>query len=200
VLGWGPIYVNRQDREPEGRVPSGEVGALRDRIAADLREWTDPATGEPVVADVHRREELYRGPHREAAPDLLFEPEPGYTCFVDHEFASPALIEDGFGISGEHRRAGVLAARGPAVEEGADLGAVSPGVLDVAPTLLHLLGLPVPREMDGRVLDALFAPGSEAATREVRVTAATTTAEDGGAWTDDEAAAVRRTLEDIGYL
>jgi predicted AlkP superfamily phosphohydrolase/phosphomutase len=199
VLGWGPIYVNRRDREPRGRVAPGDVDAVRAELAEDLREWTDPATGEPVVRAVHRREELYGGGHRESAPDLLFEPAPGYTCFVDHEFASPAVVEDGFGISGEHRRAGVLGARGPAVDAAADLAGASPGVLDVAPTLLHLLGHPVPRAMDGRVLD-VFAADSEPADRDVRETAATTATGTGGEWSDAEAAAVRDTLEDIGYL
>lgn len=46
---------------------------------------------------------------------------------------------------------GMLAVLGPAVQPG-DLGVVSPR--DVAPTVLHLLGLPVSRELDGRVLEA----------------------------------------------
>jgi arylsulfatase A-like enzyme len=37
-----------------------------------------------------------------------------------------------------------------------DLGAVSER--DVAPTVLHLIGLPVSQEMDGRVLEAAFEP------------------------------------------
>jgi arylsulfatase A-like enzyme len=42
------------------------------------------------------------------------------------------------------------------VRRGAELEAAS--VLDVAPTVLHLMGLPVARDMDGRVLTGLLAP------------------------------------------
>lgn len=49
-----------------------------------------------------------------------------------------------------HRMDGVIALRGPAVKPGHRI--VDAGVLDVAPTVLHLLGLPVGEEMPGKVL------------------------------------------------
>ena len=44
---------------------------------------------------------------------------------------------------------------GPGIAAGVDLGECS--TLDLAPTMLHLLGLPVPDYMPGRILDEAFA-------------------------------------------
>lgn len=60
-----------------------------------------------------------------------------------------------FRISGMHRMDATLVLSGPAAREGVTIR--SAGVLDIAPTVLHLLGQPVARDMDGRVLTELLA-------------------------------------------
>jgi Type I phosphodiesterase / nucleotide pyrophosphatase len=70
------------------------------------------------------------------------------------------------GDPGRHARAtgeepeGLVALVGSAVQ-GGDLGLVSPR--DIAPTVLHLAGLPASAELDGRVLEAAFAPSFQSA-------------------------------------
>ena len=51
---------------------------------------------------------------------------------------------------------GLLLLVGEGIRPGAALGPAS--VMDVAPTLLYLLGLPVPRDMEGRVLTEMLEP------------------------------------------
>ena len=61
------------------------------------------------------------------------------------------------GDSGCHRREGIFIAAGAGIRQAGQLPEAS--ILDLAPTLLHLLGEAVPREMDGRVLtEALVDP------------------------------------------
>lgn len=60
------------------------------------------------------------------------------------------------GQSGHHTRKGVLIAAGDPIREGA---AVEASLLDVAPTVLALLGMPVPDDMPGRVLEEMLTPG-----------------------------------------
>ena len=50
---------------------------------------------------------------------------------------------------------GILMARGPWVKQGQTLHGAQ--IMDLAPTILHYLGVPVPAEMDGQVLD-IFDP------------------------------------------
>jgi len=58
-------------------------------------------------------------------------------------------------LSGAHRIDGFLLANGPGIRRGAVIDGAT--IYDVAPTILHALGLPVGSDMDGKVLDALFA-------------------------------------------
>jgi tetratricopeptide (TPR) repeat protein len=61
----------------------------------------------------------------------------------------------------DHEPDGIFLAAGPGVRRGAKLEGAS--VLDLAPTVLHYLGLPVAKDMDGAVLQSLFEPESAAA-------------------------------------
>jgi hypothetical protein len=56
--------------------------------------------------------------------------------------------------SGDHRPEGIFLATGPQVAAPMELKEVK--ITDVAPTILHILGLPVPSDMDGKVLTELF--------------------------------------------
>jgi hypothetical protein len=69
------------------------------------------------------------------------------------------LVSDPTPKAGMHDKAGVLLMRGKGVRAGGTLAACTN--LDIAPTILHLMGLPVPEFMKGRVLDeALVAPAA----------------------------------------
>ena len=157
----GPIYLNLKGREPQGIVePGAEAEALREEIAGRLRQVSDPETGESIVGTIYRPEELYAGPHLGQAPDLVFAPRwdtprgqiPG---FGEVDFGTNHIIAPlQRGVSGVHRMNGVFAAFGEPIRPGAWLKGAR--IVDVAPTLLYLAGLPVPEDMDGCVLlDAL---------------------------------------------
>jgi predicted AlkP superfamily phosphohydrolase/phosphomutase/Tfp pilus assembly protein PilF len=76
----------------------------------------------------------------------------------DHGFftgeARPASDPSDFagGAPQWHRLYGVIAAAGPGVSRGEIKGS---SIYDIAPTILSLLGLPVPRDMPGRVLEEI---------------------------------------------
>lgn len=60
-------------------------------------------------------------------------------------------------ISGDHTLHGILIMKGPGIKSGYRLNDYS--VLDIAPTILALLDLPVPRDMDGDVIKEALLPG-----------------------------------------
>ena len=67
-------------------------------------------------------------------------------------------------ISGTHRDEGIFLARGPAIRAGVVVD--SPSLLDIAPTILHLAGIPVPRDFEGGVIrEMLVDRGSEVRVR-----------------------------------
>ena len=73
-----------------------------------------------------------------------------------HDFTTHKMISPAFGPTGDHRMEGILIATGPAFRPGAVPSRAD--LLDIAPTVLHLLGVPVPADMDGRVLTELLDP------------------------------------------
>jgi hypothetical protein len=75
-------------------------------------------------------------------------PEAGGKTMKLHEIAATA---DATPKEGVHDPEGVLIMRGAGVRHGAQLGKCSN--LDIAPTILHLMGLPIPSHMRGRVLE-----------------------------------------------
>jgi len=60
-------------------------------------------------------------------------------------------------LPGSHRMNGILIVKGPDILSGAQVR--DAGVLDMAPTVLTVLALPVSREMPGRVLEEIFCEG-----------------------------------------
>ena len=79
ALGLAGVYLNVANREPAGIVKyPDEYEFLQDRLAAALMEWTDPQTSQPIFAAIHRRQDIYTGPHAPSAPDLILAYNEGY--------------------------------------------------------------------------------------------------------------------------
>lgn len=112
--------------------------------------------GKPLVSKIIPWEETYSGPFAEEGPDL-------HLILDDYNvIACPLFATNGRvithqirGDSGCHRREGIFIAAGPAVQAGVALPEMN--ILDLAPTIMHLLGERVPRIMDGQVQNTIFA-------------------------------------------
>jgi hypothetical protein len=76
----------------------------------------------------------------------------GYRCITFPLFAtnSQVVTQQIRGDSGCHRSNGIFIAHGPAFRQGATV--TGSQIVDLAPTILYLLGLPIPGNMDGKVL------------------------------------------------
>jgi len=78
ALGLNGIFINQQGREPQGSVSVSETNALKARIAAQLVEATDPASGDSLVRTVFDRDEIYSGLAIDEAPDVVVGYERNY--------------------------------------------------------------------------------------------------------------------------
>lgn len=145
------IHIVRTDGGRSGGVPPSEYEAFRDRLVGELEALRDPSGGEPVVASVWRREQIFAGPYLELAPDLTLELQDGGFLSI---LASESPVASRPEPRGTHRPDGIFVAGGPAFHHGAQLPVLS--ILDVAPLILWSLGLPIPANLDGRIpLNAL---------------------------------------------
>ena len=104
----------------------------------------------------------------------LVGPETRIVIVSDHGFEDDALrprvgsVVEGEGRAHEHRDYGIFLAAGPGIRRDERIYGAS--VLDVCPTVLHALGLPVGRDMDGRVLRRnVRGPGARALHRQLGV-------------------------------
>ncbi len=197
---FGQIFVNQIGRQPQGCVEPEDVRALLDDLKAALLTIPHPVTGEPLVEKVLEREDLYEGPHAHLAPDLtVVLRDWRYRTIGLHDFTTNKLISPSFGPTGDHRMEGVLIASGAGVRPGSSLG--SANLLDIAPTILHLLGVPVPSDMDGRYLAEIFDPAVVPTTVEGDDQGGGSSApESVAAYTEEEDEAIQQRLADLGYL
>ena len=158
VGNFGQVYVNLQGKRPLGVVTPTEYEALRGQIIQAAMALRDPADGSQVIQQVYRREEVFQGASSERLPDLVLHTDRAkYVSFGHADFGSNKVIEPSIGQTGHHHMIGVVCLRGPGVRAGFKLEAAS--LLDLAPTILHYMGLPVPNYMDGQVLVEAFTAG-----------------------------------------
>ncbi|MFN8545938.1 MAG: alkaline phosphatase family protein [Candidatus Binatia bacterium] len=194
------LFVNLRGREPHGVVAPG---AEYDRVVETLREkllrFRDPKTGAPVVTAVHRREEVYCGPHCDEGPDLLVET--GRTICMVEGLGRAALLPAGAGPeerTGNHARDGILVLHGPEVRRGEALELAA--IEDVGSTVLHLLGIPIDADMDGRVLTEALTPESVAAHPVEVAESPYVVQESTHRFSADEESRIQDMLEGLGYV
>jgi predicted AlkP superfamily phosphohydrolase/phosphomutase len=150
ALGLSGIYLNLRGREEGGVVAPEEAEKLKQDIAAALTGLRDGERGGAPVRRVLPREQVYAGPYAHESPDLMVHFAKGYRvswgtalggvpegCFEDNRkkwsgdhIIDPSLVP------------GVLFLNRPFRGDGARL-------VDLAPTILHALGVPKGPAMEG---------------------------------------------------
>ncbi|MFP4646543.1 MAG: alkaline phosphatase family protein [Candidatus Acetothermia bacterium] len=196
----GEIRLNIQGRGSPSGVDPSEVQSLREQLITDLEEIRSPYTGENVVDKVLERELVYSGPQSHLGPDILFTTKDmrtdtgGLTVFKSMKPIMPT-----FALTGTHRMEGIFVGSGPSFKAGARLDELS--IMDMAPTLLNLLDLPIPSYMDGRPakasLASSFSKEHPPRYKEVKLSSP----EDRGQGkTDGEDEEIRERLKSLGYL
>lgn len=157
----GAIRLNLRDREPFGRVePGAEADAVLSELRTELLALTDPATGLPIVSRVLTAAQAFGTAHPDV-PDLLvlFRSDIG----LIERCRSARIGEIHVPIdralhhrSGDHTVESRLWAAGPGIAAGLPLPEAN--VLDLTPTILRSLGVPLPENLDGRPIPLDKAP------------------------------------------
>jgi len=185
--GQGPIYLN-----PD--LNGDERERVIERITDGLESLALPGSDTPTVRTVHRGEEVYSGRFAEEAPDLVVDQGPG--VHIDGDFGGEDLYRELGEWSMLNARAGIFMAHGPDIDRTGL--AERPTILDLAPTVLHLLDCPVPETLEGRIVTEMFADGSPPARRDAERVAPGRF--DVGMRGDSDEQALEERLSDLGYL
>ncbi len=209
------LWINLKGRQPRGTVePGAEYEAIRSQLIERLEDWRHPDSGERIVLAAYRREEVYHGPYVSEAPDILvhwneherytyaFKVSSKSKSFDWTEQVDPHRKENlAFftGKSGSHRDDGIFLAEGPAIQPGKSLHGSK--IIDVAPTILHLLRIPVPDDMDGRPLVEML--DRDTMPIDVAIGAATNGAPHTSGneqYTEEDEAVISERLRALGYI
>jgi predicted AlkP superfamily phosphohydrolase/phosphomutase len=150
---YGPIYINLKNKFPKGNVSKGaEYDKIRKEIKNKLLNVKQSRESKNIVDNVWFKEELYDGEYLDEAPDIVLS-------INNFSYASSALFEFGSNRmfsrpitpkSGDHSLYGILMMRGPNIKENHRLRNAK--IIDLFPTILHLLDCKLPNDVDGRVL------------------------------------------------
>jgi len=159
----GMIRINLKGREAEGVVePGPEYETLCAEIMEGLRSFLDADTGEPFIQNITRLNADEKGQSTlklDCYPDLTIDwvqtPARTHRALFSPKYGTipwPTPLRNPEGRSGNHHMEGFIIAAGADIKSGTIKDA---RMIDLAPTILALLGQPVPDEMDGRSLDII---------------------------------------------
>jgi len=147
------IIIRRAERPGDPGIPPDRYIAFRDRLATQLLQATDPETGERIVERVLVRDEAFPGAACADAPDLTLKlKSPGFISVL----RADATVRPRPAPYGTHHPTGIFMLAGSGVRATRSLAGLS--VADVAPSVLHALGLPIPQDMDGKPALAAYEP------------------------------------------
>jgi predicted AlkP superfamily phosphohydrolase/phosphomutase len=164
--GLAGYYLNIKGREKDGCVDPDQALALKYEINDKLRGLPDAACGSEAITELWASEDIYHGPYRENGPDVIVGYKPGYRTDWDAAVGAVSgtvLSDNTRSWSGDHcmdprQVPGVLFSSVP-------FAATRPNLVDMAPSVLDLLGLAAPGHMTGRSIfrDDEQVPAQEAA-------------------------------------
>ncbi len=151
AVGFGGIYLNLAGREARGIVPKDQASRLKREIIEKLKLLRDPERAGAPISEVYDRDQAYKGPYVQDAPDLVVGFAPGYRVAwetVTGGFGEHVISDNTRPWSGDHNmnppeNPGMLFCNRPIDTE-------RPSIMDIAPTVLELFGVPVPSHMDGK--------------------------------------------------
>jgi predicted AlkP superfamily phosphohydrolase/phosphomutase len=153
ALGLGGVYVNLKGRESQGIVDPADLPNLVMELKDLLDGLRDEAAGDVAIKQVYDAREVYSGPYVADGPDLIVGYNAGYRASWDGvtgRVSTEVFSDNTRAWSGDHciDPDCVPAVLVTSVKMATD----APAIIDIAPSVLKLLGVEPPAFMDGKVI------------------------------------------------
>jgi len=174
----GQIYLNMRGRESQGRVEPSDYHTILEELSEKLKAIPG-GNGQPLDTETFKRVEIHSGPYSKYGPDLfIYFDQCRYNIseMIGHDSLYSYDTAKG-SDDGGHGREGFLAMVGPGIPAIGEVKNMT--LLDIAPTILSLMGVPIPEDMEGQTL---LMKGKEEA------------------YSQEDEAEIRRRLQGLGYL
>jgi len=170
--------------------------ALAQKLTHELLADLGPESAQPLISRITAGADTFAGLDPVRCPDLVLHYRPGTHGHTDPRGDQVVTAADSsdnpIALRGTHSRDGIFVAAGPDIAVGTMLDA---DIIDIAPTVLAWLALPIPRHIDGKVLEAAFThlPPVRYCDAEAQRRESTT-------YTDQEQTQLEQRLAELGYL
>ncbi len=197
LLIHGMVFINLKGREPAGIVEEEQYDQLCDMITEELLKLKDPQTNKNVINAVFRTDQLYSLQCTSDSPDLIVVANEGYS--INESIGGDILGENRVANrcrTGDHDTNGLFLAYGNVIKS----KQVDADIYDIMPTILYLMGKPIPEDVDGHVLNEII---SDDFVKENEIRFEKTTSYEHSnetALNEDETEQMQRQLRSLGYL
>ena len=193
--GYGEIYINVEGREPRGIVSKRDYKHIANYIKGELLNLTNERS-QRIIDYVYTKDEIYQGTYYEQAPDIVPFTEQTVCYFNPTPFNGKIVSKPMFWQSGNHKLYGIFIINGQGIKHNHHIEGAC--IEDMAPTILYAMGLPIIRDIDGKVLTDCFE--SEHLARSPITSVGMEEIVRGEKTATDESERIRRVLEGLGYL
>lgn len=152
--GWGGyyarIFLNVEGREPQGIIKKEEYEKMRDLVAEKIKSIKDDS-GNPMNTKVFKPEEVYSEINGDPPDLMVYFDDLSWRSAGTVGYDSMYLKENDTGPDDAvHDYYGIFIIYDPKKELGKDLGIRN--ILDIAPTCLNILNIPIPKDMEGSLI------------------------------------------------
>jgi len=147
------VYIKQEN------LKDSEYEELRNDLIEKLKLINDPLSGSSPFQAVEKREDTYSGNDLKYAPDIVLLPKENYA--FNFSYDSNNVFDDAkFHLPGRHHSSlyGIFLANGQCIRPGS-IENIS--ILDIFPTVLHILDVPIPKDTDGKLLREIFKKDSQ---------------------------------------
>ena len=170
------MWINMKNRDPQGIVESEDYESIREQVIDILQGLKDPDTNERITTvTITREESVNIGMGDERTGDVVYFLRPPYTIWhgplediltykaTDKHLKEDWVVKSQSRITGIHgyylpnvkvgsfSNSSILIMKGPGIKKGEKLKKPV-YLMDIAPTISHLLGIPAPSHSQGRIL------------------------------------------------
>jgi len=123
--------------------------SIKEKLISEIASIKDLETGEHVMEWVRDAQEIY-GRKTKEMPDIIYYPKEG-TRVITQLGGEGQWVQQGW--EGDHRDEGIIMAYGPDFRQGLR---IESNIVDLPPTILFMMDVPIPKDMDGKVLTEIF--------------------------------------------
>lgn len=153
ALGLGQIYLNMKRYGPEGAVEDADHDSLCDEIITGLKSYVDPVTNIKPIRSAFRGNAIYHGARQASAPDIQMGYETGYRVSWQTSLGGipKDICENNMKLwSADHCSLDRDITKGVFFANRPIGGEVE--IVDIAPTVMQLMGVTPPEEVDGKAI------------------------------------------------